>query len=47
MPFANLSSSFDRLTWLMSLVSVRTRIIVLALIPLVGFHGQRRDLRFR
>ena len=37
MRFTNLSFPFNRLTRLLTSISVRTRIIVLALIPVVGF----------
>ena len=37
MPFIKLSFPFNRLTRLLTSISVRTRIIVLALIPVVGF----------
>ncbi len=37
MRLANLSILFDRLTGLLTSISVRTRIVVLALIPVIGF----------
>jgi methyl-accepting chemotaxis protein len=37
MRFKNLAIPFKRLTRLLTSISVRTRIIVLALIPVVGF----------
>ena len=37
MRHANFSIPFDRLTGLLTAISVRTRIIVLALIPVIGF----------
>jgi methyl-accepting chemotaxis protein len=37
MPFLNLTSLFNRLHRLLTSISVRTRIIILALIPVIGF----------